>query len=120
MVLATTLALSNGFWAYRLILANRPTPTPLDQQRAPYAKLSCDCKLLELADRAVLQSFAAIQASAVPGATRATIINAVRAPVRANQNICLEDPGVVNVGSIGLKFDNSGRLVGATKGFCPP
>jgi hypothetical protein len=32
----------------------------------------------------------------------------------------MESPGMERVGRIGLRFDDAGRLTGATTIFCPP
>jgi hypothetical protein len=110
-LLSIALVASNIWWAIA-VQGNKKAVSP---ERLPSIASS-----LKLADRAVVQSFAAIQASAAPGATRASIIKAVREADRANQTTCFNDPGVVHLGAIGLKFDNSGRLIGATRGYCPP
>jgi hypothetical protein len=109
-LLSVALVASNIWWLVSYGTTKAVSPERLDSIASS----------LNLADRAVVQSIAAIDASAAPGATRASIIKAVREADRANQTICFNDPGVVDAGAIGLKFDDSGRLVGATRGYCPP
>ena len=110
-LLLILLVASNAWWA----TSRQPQRSTVGPEQ-----LQSISDSLKLADRAVVQSFAAIEASAAPGATKESILTAARQADRSKQNICFYDLGVVKVGAIGLKFDNSGRLVGATRAYCPP
>jgi hypothetical protein len=111
--LMLTLLVSNGLWAYALYAHRGPTHRPL---------LACASRA-EFADQydsVVLPLIAAISASAEPGADRDSIAGAARKAVHSRGSFCMEQPDVVRVRDVGLKFDQAGRLVGASITHCPP
>ena len=110
-LLTIALVASNAWWAVQ---------TRAGQKVASHDRLTSVSESLELSDRAVVQAFSAIQATALPGATKSSVISAVSKATRYDQRICFGDEGVVEVGVIGLKFDKNERLVGATRMYCPP
>jgi hypothetical protein len=113
VALVLALAGSNGMWAYALSLYARPTPTP---------HVMCEPRTLrkENFETIILPLLEAISSSARPGASRQSVIHAVAQAQRSRDFFCMEEPGVVRVRGIGLKFDSADKLVGATVAYCPP
>ncbi|CAN7227678.1 hypothetical protein LJR143_000725 [Pseudoxanthomonas sp. LjRoot143] len=78
----------------------------------------------DISRRQMVPLIAAVQAAGADGASRQSIVDAVR---RAADNpdavrrkmVCMERDGVERVGAIGLQFDDHGRLRGATTVMCP-
>lgn len=93
-LLSTALVVSNAWWLYKTIDFGI-THT--------YAMQSCD----ENAE-ALDQLLAMLPATAQPGASRASVIDAAR---RENDEVEFEKDGYTWVGQLGLRFDAEGRLI---------
>ena len=103
-VLITLLLATNAWWAYHAIDAG----------------VSDSYALVSLNDnkQALAQSLAVIEAAARPGATKQSIVRAAQDAGSSSEPF--EKDGFVWVSSIGLKFDPSGRLIGASRSWSPP
>ena len=103
---------SNALWAYALILGDPPEIKP---------EYRCDNEELraELNHEVVNRLTAAITVSAMPGATKADVIAAANDPSRIRTG-CIDSSYVVVARRVGLRFDENGKLVGATTGVCIP
>ncbi len=71
----------------------------------------------------VVPLIAAVQAAALEGANRDSVVNAARRAadnpdVLPRKMVCMESDGVERVGAIGLQFDGHGHLQGATTAIC--
>lgn len=73
---------------------------------------------LEDNKEALAQSLAVIEAAAHTGASKQSIVQAARAA--SSNSEPFEKDGYVWVGSIDLKFDSSGHLIGASRSWSPP
>ena len=113
IALALALVLSNALWAYNLSFGDEPDVTPL-------MKCEPSEQSAEIIDALVMPLIATIASSAQSGATKESIVADVSRADLTNYNFCIEDRGVVRVRGIGLKFDESKKLVGATATYCPP
>jgi len=112
IVLAILLLASNGFWAYALSLGKEPS-------RSPYKCEPSDATA-EVYDEAVLPLEAAIAESASPRASRDSIVRAASKSKRGDGlSVCQEDD-LIRVRGIQLKFDQAGKLIGATTEICVP
>ena len=74
----------------------------------------------EIYDEIVVPLMGAIESSAKPGATKDSVISAASFSDLGDDGLCMDDQRVVRVHGVGLIFDGSERLVGATATLCPP
>jgi hypothetical protein len=115
----TTLALlllaTNALWAACVLRADEPTivPSASARERTLYEQT-----LAHREEEAAV--FAALEAAARPGATRAGILAAAAAARLGEGALCMDAPGIERVGRVGLRFDEAGRLTGATTTVCAP
>ena len=99
-LLAVALVLSNGWWAYRALDAGVTHTYPGAS--------------LEEAQQALAQALAVIKANAGPNPTREQVISAAQAAWPAVEPF--EKDGYLWVGRLGLRFNETGRLVEAVAG----
>ena len=115
LVLSTLLVSTNLLWAYPHLLPNAP------ELPAEY-RCASDEHRLELMLRVAHPLAEAIAASAQPGATRESIIAAASGTsVHEHNRFCANggtDPKIERVKFIALRFDDAGRLVGASSEPC--
>jgi hypothetical protein len=112
--LVMLLVISNGMWAYALSIPAQPEST---------REFSCapDEHRFEIMQRIALPLESAIAASAIPGATKQSVISAAsdtNTPV--SNRFCVGDPDTVTVGLVGLRFSENGKLIGASSKICVP
>jgi hypothetical protein len=114
-ILFLLLVASNALWAAFVLRGEEVVivPSPAAREREQQERIDGHRD-----EEAAL--FAAIEAAAAPGATRTQIIAAAQSARRGQESLCMESPGMERVGRIGLRFDDAGRLTGATTIFCPP
>jgi hypothetical protein len=114
IVLVITLIASNGLWAYASMSGNTPARSSdlKSEQNKPTVDAYYD---------AILPLEAAIAASASPHASRESIVSAASGSRRPDKpGTCMWDKDVVRVRGVGLQFDRSGKLIGATTSDCAP
>jgi hypothetical protein len=104
IALIVALIASNALWAYRLL----DTGVTLT-----YTGVS-----LQEHKEALNQTLVLLPVVAQPGITREKIISAVRLPGDTFEPF--EKDGFLWVGRIGLKFDDRGQLIEASRAWSPP
>jgi hypothetical protein len=103
-ILIALLVGTNAWWAYNAVDAGITYS---------YSQVT-----LENNKEALAQSLAVIEAAAQPDATKQSIVRAAR--TAGGDSEPFEKDGYVWVGSIGLKFDSAGHLIGASRSWSPP
>ena len=112
IVLACALIVSNALWARSLSFG---------KEAETMAAMKCvqSEEIAEVYDNVVGPLLDAIASSAEPGATKASVVfDASHAQFRY-RTPCMDDERVTRVHRIGLIFNESERLVGATTKLCP-
>lgn len=104
VALVTALVASNGWWAYRM-LDEGITITYLDAS-------------LKDNQVALSQTLAILPVVARGEASREQVLAAAKIP--GDDSDAFEKDGFVWVGRIGLKFDEHGRFLSATRDWSPP
>jgi hypothetical protein len=110
--LVMLLALSNGMWAYALSSSAQPEQTH---------EFTCasDEHRLEVLERIAHPLESAIAASAAPGATKQSVVAAASdASTPLSNRFCIGDQDVVTVDLVGLRFNENGKLIGASSKIC--
>ena len=107
--LTVLLVASNALWAYPLVFPNAPEPKP---------EYGCSPseQRVELEREIVWPLTAAIAASAVPGATKQSVVAAAN---KSTYGFCIRDSDVIIAKRVALRFDDNGKLVGASTTICP-
>ena len=113
IALACALVISNTLWAYSLTFGKVPEPA---------AQMKCEPseQTAEIYDAIVVPLMGAIESSANPGATKDSVVSAASLSNLRDDSLCMDDQRVVRVHGVGLIFDKSEKLVGATATQCPP
>ena len=104
VLLVVTLVASNLWWAYRLL------DTGVTQT---YMGVALDDN-----KQALAQTLALLPVVARPGVSRSEVLAAVRSAEPSAAPF--EKDGFVWVGNIGLKFNERGQLVEASRAWSPP
>ena len=112
MVLACALVVSNALWAYNLSFGSTA---------GTMAHVGCvqSEEISEIYDNVVDPLLGAIESSAKPGATKASVVFGASHAQFLDRRFCVNDERVTSVHRIGLVFNESERLVGATAKLCP-
>ena len=100
-MLTVALVATNALWAYRVL----DLGVTLTYQGAS----------LEENQQALSQALAIIKTSAKPNASRAQVVEAAQKAWPSSE--AFEKEGYLWVGRLGLRFNESGRLVEAVSGF---
>ncbi len=104
IALVVAMIASNGWWAYRLLDSG--------------ISLTYTGVSLEDNKQALSQTLALLPVVAQPGITREKIISSAR--LAGNTSAPFEKDGFVWVGKIGLKFNERGQLIEASRAWSPP
>ena len=105
---------TNAMWLYRMKHEVSPRVEPITVQCTKTEEST------EIYDSIVLPLTDAIAAASKPGASRESIIQSASSADFITSPICMEDPTIVRVRGVGLQFNESGQLTGATVVQCPP
>ena len=112
--LVLLLALTNGMWAYANFRPSQPESTH---------SYSCapDEHRLEILERMAHPLESAIAASAAPGATKQSVVAAASERNTPEINrFCIGDQDAVTIDLVALRFNDSGKLIGASTQRCIP
>lgn len=110
--LSLLLVATNLLWAY-------PHFSPPPPELAHEFRCAPDEHREELMSRYVQPLAAAIAASALQGSTKQSILAAAMSTeVPESNQFCIPEPGVEEVQLIGLRFNEDGKLVGASPRRC--
>ena len=112
IVLACLLVVSNALWAYSLGFGSSAR-TIADVKCVQSEEIS------EIYDNVVDPLLGAIESSAKPDATKASVVFGASHAQFLDRRLCINDGRVTPVHRIGLVFNESGKLVGATARLCP-
>src|SRR5690606_30653842 len=107
--LTVLLVASNALWAYPLVFPRAPDPKP------EYGCSPSEHRI-ELEREIVWPLTAAIAASAAPDATKQSVIAAAS---KGTYGFCIQDSDVIIAKRVALRFDDDGKLVGASTTICP-
>ena len=106
------LAISNGMWAYSLSLSSQP------EQMHEFTCAS-DEHRSQILERIAHPLESAISASAAPGATKQSVLAAASdASTPLSNRFCIGDQDSITVDLVGLRFNENGKLVGASSKKC--
>ena len=112
--LVLLLTITNGMWAYNQFL-------PSAKENTHEYSCAPDEHRLEILERIAQPLESAIAAAAVPGATKQSVIAAASERNTPEINrFCVGDQSAVTVDLVGLRFNASGQLVGASTQRCIP
>ena len=106
--LAVLLVASNALWAYPLVFPGTP-------ESKPEYGCSASEQRVELERQIVWPLTAAIAASAAPGATKQSVVAAAN---KGTYGFCIRDSDVIIAKRVALRFDDDGKLVGASTTIC--
>jgi len=107
--LTALLIASNALWAYPLVFPRAPEP------RQEYGCSPSEHRT-ELELEIVGPLTAAIAASAAPGATKQSVVAAAN---MGGHGFCIQGSDVIIAKRVALRFDDDGKLIGASTTVCP-
>ena len=113
-ILIALLVGTNAMWLYGVNRQNSALKTPIE------VRCTRTEESTQIYDSIVLPLTDAIAAAAKPGASKESIVRAASFAGFGTNPICMNEPSVVGVRGVGLRFNDSGQLTGATVAHCPP
>ena len=113
-VLLALLIGSNAIWLQRAKNEIAPSIEPIEMHCTRTEESA------EIYNSIVLPLTDAITAAAQSGASKESILQSANSAGSGTTLICIEDPAVVQVRGVGLRFNDNGQLTGATVAHCMP
>ena len=111
IILACALVVSNVLWAYSASFGRAPAVAQMECVQSE--------EVADIYDNVVNPLLGAIESSAKPGATKASVVSSASHAQFRDRSLCVGDERVTRVHRVGLMFNESGKLIDATATLCP-